>query len=94
MLASGEAFENGFECVEHRHGAVSPALGLLDDEAPSAGVVLASDPHDAVAPVHVPGAQPSDLGATGGEEGGEHDVIGIRLVHLPARGGVESQIVV
>src|SRR5690606_18097149 len=66
-------------------GAVSAALGLLDDQAASARVVLSSDPDDAVVPVHVACPEARDLGAAGGEEGCEHDVIGIRLVHLPAR---------
>ncbi|WP_314429832.1 hypothetical protein [Microbacterium lacticum] len=82
----GESFEDRFEGVEHRDGSVSSAFGLFDDESASAGVVLASDLHDAVVPVHVPGAKACDFGAACGEEGGEHDVIGIGLVHLPARG--------
>ena len=85
LLVVGEAFEDGFEGVEHWDGAVSAAFGLFDDEAASSGVVLASDPHDAVVPVHIPSSQSCDLGAAGGEEGGEHDVIGIRLVHLSTR---------
>src|SRR5690606_33849743 len=55
-------------------GAVSAALGLLDDQAASARVVLSSDPDDAVVPVHVACPEARELGAAGGEEGCEHDV--------------------
>lgn len=38
LLAVGETFEDGFERVEHGDRTVSAALGLLDDEAASAGI--------------------------------------------------------
>lgn len=67
------------------------SLGLLDDPATLVGIVLAFDLHDPVAPVDVPDAQVGDLGASGRQERGEHDVVGVGLVHLPAGVGERPQ---
>nr|WP_277245333.1 hypothetical protein [Micrococcus terreus] len=61
QLVEGEAFEDRFEGVEHRHGPVYTAFGLLHDEAALAGVMLASDPHDVVLPVDVPDLEAGDF---------------------------------
>lgn len=86
LFPSGETFENGFESAKHRDRAVSATLGLFDDETASAGVVLASDPDDVVVPVQVTCPQSCDFGTAGCQEGGQHDVIGVGLVHFPTGG--------
>ena len=60
-LTQREAFEDGFECVKHGHGPVSATLGLLDDEAALAGVMLTSDPHDVVVPVDISDLEAGDF---------------------------------
>lgn len=85
-----EAFEHGLERCEGRDGANVAALGLLGHQPALAGVGLPPNCDDARVPVDIPDPQARDLAASGSKQRGEHDEVGIALVHLGA--GVSERL--
>jgi hypothetical protein len=61
VFACGEAFEDGTERVEYWDAAFFAALGLLGDQAASAGVDLAGDDDEVLLESDVPDLEPGDL---------------------------------